>query len=38
MTAMTDDTVPVTTRTLRDEIIAFVIMAALLSVVPFSGV
>ena len=38
MTAMTDDTLPVTTRTIRDEIIAFGIMTALLLVVPLTGI
>ena len=38
MTAMTDDTLPVTPRTIRDEMIAFVIMAALLAIVPLTGV
>src|SRR5258708_26697869 len=38
MTAMTDDTLPVTPRTLRDEMIAFGIMTALLLIVPFTGV
>src|SRR5450432_2644721 len=38
MTTMTDDTLPVTPRTIRDEMIAFVIMAALLAIVPFTGV
>src|ERR1700712_3021769 len=38
MTAMTDDTLPVTGRTIRDEMIAFVIMALMLAVVPFTGV
>src|ERR1700682_6075384 len=37
MTAMTDDTLPVTARTIRDEMIAFGIMTALLLMVPFSG-
>src|SRR6201998_3103270 len=37
MTAMTDDTLPVTRRTIRDEMIAFGIMTALLLVVPFTG-
>src|SRR3954467_9147408 len=37
MTAMTDDTLPVTPRTIRDEMIVFVIMAALLAIVPFTG-
>src|SRR5258707_1482878 len=38
MTAMTDDTLPVTARTIRDEMIAFGIMTALLLIVPFAGV
>jgi branched-chain amino acid transport system permease protein len=38
MTAMTDDTLPVTPRALRDEIIAFGIMAALLAIVPWTGI
>jgi branched-chain amino acid transport system permease protein len=38
MTAMTDDTLPATTRTIRDEIIAFGIMTALLLVVPLTGI
>ena len=38
MTAMTDDTLPVTPRAIRDEMIAFVIMAALLAAVPWTGV
>jgi branched-chain amino acid transport system permease protein len=38
MTAMTDDTLPVTRRTIRDEMIAFVLMTALLVSVPFSGI
>jgi len=37
MTAMTDDTLPVTPRTIRDEMIAFAIMTALLLVVPLTG-
>src|SRR6201996_8757071 len=37
MTAMTDDTLPATRRTIRDEMIAFGIMTALLLVVPFTG-
>ena len=37
MTAMTDDTVPVTPRIIHDEMIAFGIMTALLLVVPFTG-
>src|SRR5260370_3811177 len=38
MTAMTDDTLPVTTRTIRDEIMVFGIMTALLLVVPLTGI
>src|SRR5260370_10789147 len=38
MTAMTDDTLPVTTRTIRDEIIVLGIMTALLLVVPLTGI
>jgi branched-chain amino acid transport system permease protein len=38
MTVMTDDTIPVTARTVRDEMIAFGIMTALLLIVPFTGV
>jgi branched-chain amino acid transport system permease protein len=38
MTAMTDDTLPVTARTIRDEMIAFAIMTAMLLAVPFSGI
>src|ERR1700761_8924470 len=38
MTALTDDTIPVTARTVRDEMIAFGIMTALLLIVPFSGI
>src|SRR5450432_4862631 len=38
MTTMTDDTLPVTPRTIHDEMIAFVLMAALLLIVPFTGV
>jgi branched-chain amino acid transport system permease protein len=38
MTAMTDDTIPVTARTIRDEMIAFGIMTALLAVVPLTGI
>jgi branched-chain amino acid transport system permease protein len=38
MTAMTDDTVPVTARTIRDEMIAFGIMTALLLAVPLTGI
>ena len=38
MTAMTDDTLPVTPRALRDEMIVFGIMALLLAIVPFTGI
>src|SRR3954471_420412 len=37
MTAMTDDTLPLAPRTIRDEMIAFAIMTALLLVVPLTG-
>ncbi len=37
MTAMTDDILPVTARTIRDEMIALGVMTALLLIVPFSG-
>src|SRR5436305_5235290 len=37
MTAMTDDTLPVTPRTIRDEMILFVAMAAALASVPYTG-
>jgi branched-chain amino acid transport system permease protein len=35
---MTDDTLPVTPRALRDEMIAFGIMTALLAIVPWTGI
>jgi branched-chain amino acid transport system permease protein len=38
MTAMTDDTIPVTPRTIHDEMIALGIMTALLMAVPVSGI
>jgi branched-chain amino acid transport system permease protein len=38
MTAMTDDTIPVTPRAMRDEIIAFCVMAGLLAIVPWTGI
>src|SRR6267154_316198 len=38
MTALTDDTLPVTPRAIRDEMILFVVMAAALAIVPFTGV
>ncbi|WP_257164608.1 branched-chain amino acid ABC transporter permease [Bradyrhizobium sp. SRS-191] len=37
MTSITDDTQPITPRAVRDEMIVFVIMAALLAIVPFTG-
>src|SRR3954467_8258772 len=37
MTAMTDDTLPVSPRAIRDEMIAFGLMAALLAIVPMTG-
>src|SRR6266702_8397076 len=38
MTALTDDTLPASTRTIRDEMIVFVVMAALLAIVPLTGI
>jgi branched-chain amino acid transport system permease protein len=38
MTALTDDTLPITPRAMRDEMIAFAIMAALLALVPWTGI
>ena len=38
MTAMTDDSIPVTPRAIHDEMIAFGIMAALLMIVPLTGI
>ena len=38
MTALTDDTIPVTPRAIRDEMIAFAIMTAMLAIVPFTGI
>jgi branched-chain amino acid transport system permease protein len=38
MTAMTDDSIPVTPRAIRDEMIAFGIMTALLLIVPLTGI
>ncbi len=38
MTAMTDDTLPITPRAMRDEMIGFGIMAVLLAIVPFTGI
>jgi len=38
MSALTDDTLPVTPRAMRDEMMMFAIMAALLAIVPFTGI
>jgi branched-chain amino acid transport system permease protein len=38
MTALTDDTLAASPRAIRDEMIAFLIMTALLLIVPFTGV
>jgi branched-chain amino acid transport system permease protein len=38
MTALTDDTLPVTARAMRDEMIVFVVVAVLLASVPFTGI
>ncbi len=38
MTSITDETLPITPRAVRDEMIVFVIMAALLAIVPFTGI
>src|SRR6202047_5387405 len=38
MTAMTDDTIPVTPRAIRDEMIAFAVMTAMLAIVPLTGI
>src|SRR5437868_11701103 len=38
MTAMTDDTLAATPRAMRDEMIVFVVMAALLALVPWTGI
>src|SRR5260370_32196853 len=38
MTALTDDTIPASGRAVRDEMIAFVIMTALLAIVPLTGI
>ena len=38
MTALTDDTLAATPHAIRDEMIAFVIMTALLLIVPFTGI
>jgi branched-chain amino acid transport system permease protein len=38
MTVTTDDTLPATPRAIRDEMIAFVVMALLLAIVPWTGI
>src|SRR3954467_4927630 len=38
MTAMTDDALQVPPRTIRDEMIAFAVMAVLLAIVPLTGI
>src|ERR1700758_1095620 len=38
MTALTDDTLPVTSHAMRDEMIVFAIMAAMLALLPFTGI
>jgi branched-chain amino acid transport system permease protein len=38
MTVTTDDSIPVTPRTIRDEMIAFAVMTVLLLVVPLTGI
>ena len=38
MSALTDDTLPVTPRSIRDEMIVFAVMAALLATVPLTGI
>jgi branched-chain amino acid transport system permease protein len=38
MSALTDDTLPVTPRAMRDEMIVFAVMAALLASVPWTGI
>src|SRR5262249_12200226 len=38
MTALTDDTLPISPRALPDEMIVFVLMALLLAAVPFTGI
>src|SRR5207237_10550061 len=37
MTAVTDDTLQVPPRTIRDEMVAFAVMALLLAIVPLTG-
>src|SRR6266436_735838 len=38
MTALTDDTLPITPRAMRDEMIVFVLMALALAAVPWTGI
>src|SRR5271157_2477778 len=38
MTAITDDTIPLTPRAMRDEMIVFAAMAALLAIVPWTNI
>ena len=38
MSVLTDDTLPAPRRGIRDEMIVFVVMAALLAVVPLTGI
>ena len=38
MTVVTDDTLPITPRAMRDEMIVFVVMAVLLASVPWTGI
>ena len=38
MSALTDDTLPMTPRAMRDEMIVFAVMAVLLAIVPFTGI
>src|SRR3981081_4527333 len=38
MSALTDDTLPVTPQSIRDEMIVFAVMAALLAIVPLTGI
>ena len=38
MTALTDDTLPATPQAIRDEMVAFAIMTAMLAIVPFTGI
>src|SRR5204862_7872133 len=38
MSALTDDTIPVTPRSIRDEMIVFAVMAVLLALVPATGI